>query len=343
MEATTGGEETVLITGGSGFLGSRCVIEALRRGYRVRTTVRSLDREPQVRAAISKEIDPGDRLSFAAADLNSDEGWTEAVAGCDHVLHVASPFPPKQPDDPMELINPAREGTLRVLRAALDEGIGRIVVTSSVAAISPGDGSAGELTEEDWSDPDSERLTPYARSKTAAELAAWEMVDERGARDRLAVINPGAILGPVLSEDNSFSIQMVERLMKGEPGTPRIGFSIVDVRDVAEAHLLAMTTPEAGGERFIVAGPFRWFSDIAETLRDRLGEEAHKVPKRKIPDILVRLMGIFDPSIRSIARDLGKRTDYSRAKAERILGWTPRDVDDTVEDTARSLIREGVV
>jgi dihydroflavonol-4-reductase len=319
------------------------VIESLRRGYRVRTTVRDLKREPEVRAAISKEIDAGDRLSFAAADLNSDDGWREVVAGCDHVLHVASPFPPKQPDAPMELITPAREGTLRVLRAALDEGVGRIVVTSSVAAISARDGASCELTEEDWSDPDSERLTPYARSKTAAELAAWELVDERGARERLAVITPGAILGPVLSQDNSFSIQMVERLMKGEPGTPRIGFSIVDVRDVAEAHLLAMTTPAAGGERFIITGPFQWFSDIAEILRDRLGEEARKVPKRRIPDFLVRIMGLFDPSIKSISRDLGKRTDYSRAKAERILGWTPRDVGDTVEDTARSLIREGVV
>ncbi len=338
-----GGERTILVTGGSGFLGSRCVIEALRRGHRVRTTVRDLAREPEVRAVVGKEVDD-DRLSVVAADLNEDGGWPAAVADCDYVLHVASPFPPAQPKDPDELIVPAREGTLRVLRAALDAGVERIVLTSSVAAVrNTADPHPGPLTEADWTDPDSAGLTPYTRSKTLAERAAWDLVRERGAERKLAVINPGAILGPVLSADRSFSVEIVERLLKGGPGIPRIGFSIVDVRDVADAHLLAMTTPAAGGERFIAAGPFQWMQETGEVLRDRLGADAAKVPKRRVPDLAVRALAIFDPSLRTVASELGVKTDYSHAKASSVLGWQPRPVDETIVDTARSLISEGIV
>src|SRR3954447_25003592 len=187
-------DPTVLVTGGSGFLGGWCVIELLRRGYSVRTTVRSLSREPQVRAAVGSELDPGDQLTVLEADLTRDAGWPEAVAGCDYVLHVASPFPPKQPKDPDELILPAREGTLRVLRASLDAGVKRVVVTSSVAAIRLSeDAEARPLNEDDWTDPDGAGLTPYVRSKTIAERAAWDLVRERGEEERLSVVNPGAI------------------------------------------------------------------------------------------------------------------------------------------------------
>jgi nucleoside-diphosphate-sugar epimerase len=335
---------TVLVSGGSGFLGSRCVIEALRAGHRVRTTVRDLAREHELRAVIAKEVEAGDRLTVLAADLSDDAGWRAAVEGCDYVLHVASPFPPAQPKDPDELIVPARDGTLRVLRAALDSEVKRIVLTSSVAAIrNTAEPRPGSLTEEDWTDPDAGGLTPYTRSKTIAERAAWELVGERGAEQKLAVINPGAILGPVLSADRSFSVEIVERLLKGGPGIPRIGFSIVDVRDVAEAHLLAMTVPDAGGQRFIVAGPFQWMHETAEILRDQLGEEAAKVPKRRVPDLVVRALAIFDPSLRTVASELGVRTEYSHARASSLLGWAPRPVEETIVDTARSLIREGVV
>src|SRR5215212_10221033 len=194
--------QTVLVTGGSGFLGGWCVIDLLRRGYTVRTTVRSLAREPEVRAAVGSEVDPSDRLTVLAADLTSDEGWPDAVRGCDYVLHVASPFPPAQPKDPDELIVPAREGTLRVLRAGLDAGVKRVVVTSSVAAIRLAQNAeARALDERDWTDPDSPGLTPYVRSKTIAEQAAWDLVRERGEEDRLAVVNPAAIIGPVLNDD----------------------------------------------------------------------------------------------------------------------------------------------
>ncbi len=293
--------KTVLVTGGSGFLGSWCVIELLRHGYSVRTTVRDLSREPEVRAAIASEVDAADRLSVLAADLRSDEGWEQAVDGCDYVLHVASPFPPVQPKDPDELIVPAREGTLRVLKASLDAGVERVVVTSSIAAITGGLGpSSPPLTEDDWSDPDNPRLTPYARSKTIAERAAWDFVRERGETEKLAVVNPGAILGPVLSADRSYSIELIERLLKGMPGAPRIGFSFVDVRDVADLQIRAMTAPEAGGERFVAVESFQWMEEVAEVLRDRLGEAAAKVPKRTVPNLLVRAMAIFDPGIRSI-------------------------------------------
>jgi nucleoside-diphosphate-sugar epimerase len=335
---------TVLVTGGSGFLGGWCVIELLRRGYTVKTTVRSLSREDQVRAAVSSAADPGNRLTVLAADLTSDEGWPEAVEGCDYVLHVASPFPPKQPKDPDELIVPAREGTLRVLRAGLDAGSKRIVVTSSVAAIRlSADTAARPLNEGDWTDPDSPGLTPYVRSKTIAERAAWDLVRERSAQDRLAVVNPGAIIGPVLNDDLSYSLQAVQRLLGGTPGAPRLGFSLVDVRDVADLEIRAMTAPEAGGERFIAATRFLWMAEIGEILRERLGEEASKVPTRTIPNVVVRAMSLFDPGIRSVVGALGKRTELSSEKARSALGWAPRPIEDTIAETGESLIRHGAV
>ena len=333
----------VLVTGGSGFLGGWCVIELLRRGYTVSTTVRSLSREAQVRAAVGSEVDPGDRLTVVAADLTSDEGWPAAVAGCDYVLHVASPFPPKQPKDPDELIVPARDGTLRVLRASLDAGVKRVVVTSSVAAIRLSDpGATRPLDERDWTDPSDPGLTPYVRSKTIAEQAAWDLVRERGDEDRLAVVNPGAIIGPVLNDDLSYSLQAVQRLLGGTPGVPRLGFSLVDVRDVADLHIRAMTSPAAGGERFIAATEFRWMGEIGDVLRERLGEAASKVPTRTIPNFVVRGMALFDPGIRSVVGGLGKRTDLSSEKARTSLGWNPRPIEDTIAETGESLIRQGV-
>jgi dihydroflavonol-4-reductase len=341
---TDGSGQTVLVTGGSGFLGGWCVIELLRRGYSVRTTVRSLSKEAQVRAAVGSEVDPGDRLSLLAADLTRDEGWADAVRGCDYVLHVASPFPPKQPKDPDELIVPAREGTLRVLRAGLDAGVKRVVVTSSVAAIRLPDGSEPRpLDERDWTDPDSPGLTPYLRSKTIAERAAWDLVRERGEQDRLAVVNPGAILGPVLNDDLSYSLQAVQRLLEGVPGAPKLGFSVVDVRDVADLEIRAMTMPEAGGERFIATTQFLWMAEIGAVLRERLGERASKVPTRTLPNVLVRGMALFDPGIRSVVGGLGKRTELSSEKARTSLGWTPRPVEDTIAETGDSLIRQGAV
>ena len=340
--ATNG--ETVLVTGGSGYLGGWCIVELLKRGYRVRTTVRDAAREPEVRASIGSQTDAHEHLTVHVADLTSDEHWAHAIPGCDYVLHVASPFPPKQPKDPDELIVPAREGTLRVLRAGLDAGVKRIVLTSSVAAVRRhGGADSRPLTEEDWTDPDQPGLTPYARSKTIAERAAWDLVRERGAEERLAVVNPGAIIGPVLNDDTSYSLQTIERLLRGGPGVPRLGFALVDVRDVADLEIRAMTDPGAGGQRFIAATQFMWMADAGQVLRDRLGERASKVPTRTIPDLVVRALALFDGGIRSAIGGLGKRTEFSAAKAKENLGWVPRPIEDTIAETAESLFQQGVV
>ena len=337
------GGQTVLVTGGSGFLGGWCLVELLKRGCRARTTVRDLAREQEVRTAVGSQVQADDRLSFFVADLNGDAGWQEAVAGCDYVLHVASPFPPVQPKEPDEVIVPAREGSLRVLRASLDAGVKRVVLTSSVAAVrnSGGDVQDRQLTEADWSDPDNPRLSPYARSKTIAELAAWELMRSRGAEDRLAVVAPGAIVGPVLGADRSFSLQLVERLLNGSmPGLPRLGFSLVDVRDVAVLEVDAMIAPEAGGQRLIAVGPFLWMADVAQILRERLGPDGAKVPSRKLPDVLVRLAARFDASLRPSVADLGKRVTYSIENSRRRAGFSPRPVEETVVDCARSLLQQ---
>lgn len=338
MNGSEAETKTVLVSGGSGFLGGWCVVELLRRGYEVRTTVRDLAKESAVRAKVASQVDAEERLSFYAANLDSDDGWAQAVDGCNYVLHVASPFPSAQPKDPDELIVPAREGTLRVLRAGLDAGVDRVVVTSSIAAVRGGvTESAVPLTEESWTDADNTELTPYTRSKTIAERAAWDLVRERGEVGKLVVVNPGAILGPALGEEDSTSLQIVQRLLNGMPGTPRIGFSVVDVRDVADLQIRAMTAPEAGGERLIAVAKFQWMADVAAVLRERLGPDAAKVPKRSIPNFVVRAMGIFDPGVRSIAGQLGEKVEVSSEKAQGLLGWAPRPLEETIVDCGRSL------
>ena len=338
----------VLVTGGSGFLGGWCVVEALRAGRRVRTTVRDLAREQEVRESVAGEVDAGERLEVVSADLLSDEGWAEAVEGCRHVLHVASPFPPKQPKDPDELIVPARDGALRVLSAALAAGAERIVMTSSVAAVRNAREGALEgrrvMTEEDWADASDPRMTPYAKSKVIAERAAWELVREQGAEERLVTIQPGAIIGPPLGRDRSYSLQAIARLLDGEmPGLPRLGFSFIDVRDVAELHLAAATAPAAGGQRLIAASDFLWFSDVAAILRERLGDEARKVPTRKVPNFVVRALALVDPEVRSVSDELGHEGRYSIENARERTGWQPRPVEESIVDCARSLLAQRAV
>lgn len=333
--------DTVLVTGGTGFLGGWCIAKLLEAGHDVRTTVRNIRREADVREALGAAgVDPGSRLSVVAADLGADDGWAEAVAGCRYVLHVASPFPPVQPKDPDELIVPARDGALRVLRASLEAGVERVVMTSSVAAVRSGRESseADPYTEADWTDGDDPARTPYVRSKTLAEQAAWSHVRETGAEDRLAVVNPGAIIGPSLSDDHSYSLQSVQRLLDGMPAAPKLGFTFVDVRDVADLHLAAMDSQAAGGERFIATDRFLWMAEVAAILRERLGDAAAKAPKREAPNLLIRAMALFDPSVRSVVGDLGKKPWYSSEKARTTLGWTTRPVEDSIEDCARSLL-----
>jgi nucleoside-diphosphate-sugar epimerase len=331
----------VLVTGGTGFLGGWCIASLLGRGYEVRATVRDLARERAVRDAVrAAGVDADSRLTVLASDLTSDAGWSDGAAGCRYVLHVASPFPPTQPKDPDELIVPARDGALRVLRAALDAGVERMVMTSSIAAVRSARPSSADApyTEADWTDGNDDTRTPYVRSKTLAEQAAWRHAREAGAEGRLATINPGAIIGPALNDDHSYSLQAIERLLGGMPAVPRLGFTFVDVRDVADLHIRAMTDGAAAGQRFIATDRFLWLAEVAKILRERLGDAA-KVPSRVAPNLLIRAMALFDGSVRSIVGDLGKRSWFSSEQARSTLGWSPRPIEDSIEDCARSLLK----
>src|SRR5215207_4787924 len=337
-----GDGKTVLVTGGSGYLGGWCVAELLRRGYRVRTTVRNASREPEVRAAVGSQVDAHHDLSIHVADLMSDGHWQHVIEGCDYVLHVASPLPVSQPKDPDELIVPAREGTVRVVGTALEAGVERIVLTSSVAAIRGGN-EGHALDESIWTDLSAPDLTPYVQSKTIAEQAAWGLASEHDARERIAAVNPTVIIGPTLSDDTSASLEVFRRLLKGMPAMPRLSFGFVDVRDVADLQIRAMSSPEAGGERFVANTRTMWMADVAQVLRERMGARAAKVPTRIAPDLLVRAMAVFDGGIRSFKTSLGKRTEYRTTKARDLLGWSPRPIEDTIVETAGSLIEHGVV
>ncbi|HEY1868652.1 MAG TPA: aldehyde reductase [Candidatus Cybelea sp.] len=336
---------SALVTGGSGAITRWCIVELLRRGYDVRTTLRDLAREAEVRSSIATQVDPQTRLTFHVADLTRDDGWAQAVAGAQYVLHLASPFPPGPPKHEDDLIVPARDGTLRVLRASVAAGIERVVVTSSAAAIGYGPTPAGGMyTEKNWSDPTSPQTPAYARSKTIAERAAWDFMKTSAGTMTLAVVNPTLVVGPVLGEDHSYSYLSISRLLAGDmPMIPRLGFNFVDVRDIAELHILAMTTPNAAGQRFIGTGTFAWLADVSRILRERLGPDARKVPTRIAPDVLVRFLALFQPSLRGVVADLGDRTNYSSTKARTELGWQPRQLHDTVVDCARSLIANGIV
>jgi nucleoside-diphosphate-sugar epimerase len=339
--------ELVLVTGGSGFIGAHCILQLLSAGHRVRTTVRSLKREPDVLAMLKTggAESPGDALSFTAADLASDTGWPEAVAGCDYVLHVASPFPPKVPKHEDELIVPAREGALRVMRAARNAGVKRVVMTSSFAAIGYGQPTDRPFSEKDWTNLDAGGVSAYVKSKTLAERTAWDFVAREGGSLELSVVNPVGVLGPVLGPDYSTSIQIVQRLLDGSmPGVPRLAFGIVDVRDVADLHLRAMTDPAAKGERFLsVAGDFMTIKQIADLLRARMGDAAGKVPTKVLPDWMVRLISVFDRSIAQVVPELSKFKNATNEKAKRLLGWTPRSNDEAIIATAESLIRLGLL
>lgn len=338
----------VLVTGGSGFIGSHSILQLLAAGHEVRTTVRDLRRRDDVLAMLRQggAADPGERLTFFAADLESDAGWAEAVAGCDYVLHVASPFPPAVPKDENELIVPAREGALRVLRAARDAKVRRVVLTSSYAAIGYGtQGRSTPFTEEDWTDPDGPDVQPYVKSKTLAERAAWDFIAREGGGLELSVVNPVGVFGPVLGPDYSTSILLVQRLMDGAlPGCPRLWFGCVDVRDVADLHIRAMTSPAASGERFLaVAGDFLSMREIAGALKAGLGAEAARVPTRELPNWLVQIVALFDPAAKQLLPELGKRRNASNAKARERLGWAPRSSEESVVATARSMIDLGLL
>jgi nucleoside-diphosphate-sugar epimerase len=338
---------TVLVTGGSGFIATHCILHLLAAGHQVRTTVRNLSRENDVREMLKiGGAEPGDQLSFFATDLENDAGWADAVTGCNYVLHVASPFPAKVPKDENELIVPAREGALRVLRASRDAGVKRVVLTSSFAAIGYGHPPRDKpFDETDWTDPDAADVLPYVKSKTLAERAAWDFIAKEGGNLELSVVNPVGVFGPVLGPDYATSIMLIQRLMDGGlPGCPKIIFGAVDVRDVADLHLRAMENPAAKGERFLaVAGDFVAMVDIARMLKKRLGPAAKKVPARELPNWLMRIVAKFEPAARQILPELDRKKNGTNEKAKRVLGWSPRSTEDSVVATAESLIRLGLL
>ncbi|ALN75050.1 aldehyde reductase [Aureimonas sp. AU20] len=324
---------TVLVTGGSGFLGGHCILQLLREGHGVRATLRDLGTQASLRAVLEANGAAADApLSFAAADLMSDARWEAAVEGCDKVLHVASPFPARQPEDENELIAPARDGRLRVLRAAREADVKRVVLTSSFAAIGYGRRHPGRAYDEtDWTEEDAPNA-PYIRSKTIAERAAWDFVAREGGGLELTVVNPTGIFGPALSADLSASLGLVKAILEGEtPAPPAMSFGVVDVRDVADLQLRAMTGTEAAGERFIaVAGPAISLRDVAQILREEFGEKANRVAA-----------SLLEPSQPS--SDPAERRDASGAKARRVLGWSPRSAREAIVASAESLLRLGLV
>ncbi len=340
------GSERVLVTGGSGYIASFCIAQLLREGTQVSTTVRTPSREADLRAAVGRLVRTDDKLKVVVADLNADGGWEDACSDCSGVLHVASPIPSHSPKNDDDLIRPARDGALRVLKAARDAGVGRVVMTSSTAAVAYGRGGRSQpFTEVDWSDPgDRTDSSAYERSKMIAERAAWDWHSREAGALELVTVCPGAVLGPVLGGDFSASIDIVKRLIDGSlPGLPHFGWPLADVRDIADLHVRALRAPDAAGQRFIGAGPFYWMEDIARVLRERIPEVAGKVPGRRLPSWLVRLSSVFDPVVRGRLFELDKERPVSAEKAKRELGWVPRSNDEAIIDTARGLLAEGIV
>jgi dihydroflavonol-4-reductase len=340
----------VLLTGGSGYLAMFVLRRLLTAGWAVHATLRQPAREQALRTALRAPLggEPGvddGALRCFTAELNTDAGWAEAAAGCSHLLHLASPLPVGQPRDADELIVPAREGTLRVLRAARAAGLQRVVMTSSTAAIAYGRGrGVHHLTEADWTPDDWPGATPYIRAKTLAERAARAWVVAEGDGIEFCSINPSVVLGPVWGPDHSASVEIVRRLLDGRiPACPDIGFGVVDARDVADLHLRALTAPGMAGERFIASGRFMKLFQMAELLRRELGADARRVTRRRVPDALVRVAALFHPQVRAVAGELGAERHASSAHARAVLGWQPRAVEDTVLDTARCLLALGLV
>ena len=340
--------QTVFVTGATGYIAKHVVLKLLDAGYRVVGSVRSPDRAAEVRDAVLPHLDApdeiGQRLRFATLDLTSDDGWDEALAGSDALIHTASPFPMAQPDDPDQLIRPAVDGALRALRAAKAAGVGRVVMTSSSVAIvnTALPVRRESYTEDDWTDLDDPGASAYAKSKTMAERAAWAFVRDEAPELALTVINPVFVLGPPLDRAYGTSVKVIERILRAkDPMVPRIGFSTVDVRDVAEMHVRALTTPNSVGQRLIACDRFLWLEDMAEILK--AAHPDRKIVTRRAPNMAVRILALFDPAIRGIVPDLGKRKAVSNARAQTVMGMAFRDAAETVRETGAWLIGNRIV
>jgi nucleoside-diphosphate-sugar epimerase len=341
-------DSLVLVTGASGFIGMHCILELLRAGYRVRGTLRTPSRGDKIRRTMAKHLGREvPELEFVKADLMKDEGWAEATRGCTYVLHIASPLPRQPPKHEDELIVPARDGALRVIRAAADSGVRRVVMTSSVAAVIYGHARDGSevYDEQNWSVL-TDDVGAYEKSKTIAEKAAWDLVESMPGDERieLVTVNPGLVLGPILDDDYGTSGEVVRKLMTREmPGCPDIGWAMVDVRDVAMAHLAAMTHPDAVGQRFVCAIEHASMLDVARILERHFEDRGYKIPTRRIPGFVLKGVALFDKTAKLAVHELGKRQDVSHQRATDVLGWQPRGLEEMVVSMGESLVEHGVV
>lgn len=338
--------DRILITGATGAIAKWCIVEALKAGYRVRGTVRSPGRTPEIAAAVASQGCDPSRIEIASADLLSDAGWDGAMRDCRYVLHVASPFPLVLPKDVDDLIRPARDGTVRVLKAAEAAGVERVVMTSSVAAILyPSAGQESRVYDErDWTDPARPGLTAYIASKTLAERAAWDYVTAKGRRSSLCVINPGLVLGPSIDRHLASSHAILKAMARGGyPATPGAGYPVADVRDVAQAHIRALTAPAAAGERLIVADGYLTLMDISRILGRERPALRWRLPWFVLSDRFSRFYSRFDPRLRMVLADLGARRRVSNEKAKDALGMTFRTAEEATVSAARSLNALGVI
>ena len=343
MTATTATKNTVLVTGGTGFVASHCILQLLQQGYPVKTTIRSLSRKDDVLAMMREGgITAPNHLEFVEADLNSDAGWNQAVAGCQYVLHVASPIG-HGPKDENEMIRPAVDGTLRVLKAARDAGVKRVVITSNFGAVGFSHTDTSKvITEENWTDPNEKNLSTYNKSKVLAERAAWDFIKREGGELELVAINPTAVFGPALNAGTSGNYLLKTLLNGSMKRVPNITLGIADVRDVADLHIRAMINPQAAGERFLaLSGVITSLPEIAQLFKDRLGPAAHKVSTKRLPDWVIKIAALFNAQAREVVPLLSRYREASNAKARKILGWQPRSNEQTLLATAESLIKFG--
>jgi dihydroflavonol-4-reductase len=329
--------EKVLVTGASGFIAEHCIIELLKKGYSVKGSLRTMGREQEVRDAVKTETDDA-KLEFCKLDLLDDDGWEEAMRDCDYLMHVASPFVIEDPKDENELIKPAKEGTLRALNAAKKAGIKRVVLTSSVAAVNS-HMMSGTSDHTTWTDINSKYVTPYQKSKTIAEKAAWDFYNNQDNSNKMemAVINPGGVMGPQLGNDlGGASTQIVSQLISGKfPMIPALSFPFIDVRDVAILHLKAMTTPEADGKRFIAAhSEPTWMYQVAEVL-SAAGYE--KIKLKKAPSFMLKLIGLFDNKTKSLVPMLDKYVPCDNSQTVKILNWEPMPWEQAFIEHAKSI------
>ncbi len=340
--------QTVLVTGSSGFIAKHIVLRLLNEGYNVVGSVRNLARGDEVVAAVSPHLKSpktlGKCLRFVELDLTRDDGWDDAMTGVDILMHTASPFPMAQPDNEMDLIGPAVDGAKRALAAAQKAGIKRVVLTSSVASVAYGHGpnAKANFDHTDWSNVDGPHMIPYTKSKTLAERAAWDFVRDTAPEMQLTTVNPVLVLGPPLDGHYGTSLQLIERLLSGkDPMLPRFGFSVIDVRDIAEIHVAALSKPETIGERLIGSNGFMWFVELAEIIKSAYPER--KVVTRQAPNFLLRILAIFDKTVRSIVPELGKRVEFSAKHTEDLLGITFIAPEDAVRAAADYVVKSGKV